>query len=180
MLKALTWYCQMTDYKLKINVFDADKNADIKFAALCPELMSPEYNRVLKEGEPDYDITVHPGVDVAVPGFEEEIRKNFGQVCELEFFQSNHEGEIVDKIQSALNNFQGILINPAAYTHTSIAILDAVKSVSIPTIEVHISKIEEREDFRQISYVRLACVKTITGHGTDGYLEAIDYLTEGK
>lgn len=75
MLKALTWYCQMTDYKLKINVFDADKNADIKFAALCPELMSPEYNRVLKEGEPYYDITVHPGVDVAVPGFEEEIRK---------------------------------------------------------------------------------------------------------
>ena len=98
----------------------------------------------------------------------------------VEQYQSNHEGDIVDKIQSAYGNFDGIVINPAAYTHTSVAILDAVKSVSIPTVEVHISKVEEREDFRQISYVRLACVKTITGHGTDGYLEAIDFLTEDK
>ena len=98
---------------------------------------------------------------------------------EVILFQSNHEGDLVDEIQRAYGNADGIVINPGAYTHTSIAILDAVKSVSIPTVEVHISKVEEREDFRQISYVRLACVKTITGHGTDGYLEAIDFLTEG-
>ncbi len=99
---------------------------------------------------------------------------------DVEIFQSNHEGELVDKIQSSYGNADGIVINPAAYTHTSIAILDAVKAVGIPTVEVHISKVEEREDFRQISYVRLACIKTITGHGTDGYIEAIDFLTEGK
>ena len=99
---------------------------------------------------------------------------------EVEQFQSNHEGDLVDKIQSAYKTVDGIVINPGAYTHTSIAILDAVKAVGIPTVEVHISKVEEREDFRQISYVRLACVRTITGHGTDGYIEAIDFLTEAK
>ncbi len=99
---------------------------------------------------------------------------------DVKIYQSNHEGDLVDEIQKAYGNADGIVINPGAYTHTSIAILDAVKSVNIPTVEVHISKVEEREDFRQISYVWLACVKTITGHGTDGYLEAIDYLTEGK
>lgn len=99
---------------------------------------------------------------------------------EVEIFQSNHEGDLVDEIQRAYGNADGIVINPAAFTHTSIAILDAVKSVNIPTVEVHISKVEEREDFRQISYVRLASVKTITGHGTDGYLEAIDFLIESK
>ena len=99
---------------------------------------------------------------------------------EVQLYQSNHEGDLVDEIQKAYGNTDGIVINPGAYTHTSVAILDAVKSVSIPTVEVHISKVEEREDFRQISYVRLACVKTITGHGTNGYLEAIDYLIEGE
>ena len=99
---------------------------------------------------------------------------------EVELFQSNHEGDLVDAIQGAYSNADGIVINPGAYTHTSIAILDTVKAVGIPTVEVHISKVEEREDFRQISYVRLACVKTITGHGTDGYVEAIDFLTEEK
>lgn len=98
----------------------------------------------------------------------------------VEVFQSNHEGDLVDIIQSAYGQADGIVINPGAYTHTSIAILDAVKSVNLPTVEVHISKVEEREDFRKISYVRLACVKTVTGHGTDGYLEAIDFLAEGK
>ncbi len=98
----------------------------------------------------------------------------------VDIYQSNHEGDLVDEIQKAYGNADGIVINPGAYTHTSIAILDAVKSVNIPTVEVHISKVEEREDFRQISFVRLACVRTITGHGTDGYIEAIDYLTEGK
>ena len=97
---------------------------------------------------------------------------------DVEQYQSNHEGDLVDFIQSAYGNADGIIINPGAYTHTSIAILDAVKAVGLPTVEVHISKVEEREDFRQISYIRLACVKTITGHGTDGYIEAIDYLTE--
>ena len=96
------------------------------------------------------------------------------------YLQSNHEGALVDEIQKAYGVMDGIVINPGAYTHTSVAILDAVKSVSIPTVEVHISKVEEREEFRQISYVRLACVKTITGHGTNGYLEAIDYLIEGR
>lgn len=97
---------------------------------------------------------------------------------EVECYQSNHEGCLVDKIQEAYNVFDGIVINPGAYTHTSVAILDAVKSVSIPTVEIHISKVEEREDFRQISYIRQACFKTITGLGTDGYLRAIDSLTE--
>ena len=97
---------------------------------------------------------------------------------EVTFYQSNHEGCLVDEIQKAYGVMDGIVINPGAYTHTSIAILDAVKAVAIPTVEVHISKVEERESFRQVSYVRLACVKTITGHGTDGYLEAIDYLNE--
>ncbi len=95
---------------------------------------------------------------------------------ECECYQSNHEGCLVDKIQEAYGKFDGIVINPGAYTHTSIVLLDAVKSVSIPTVEVHISNVEEREDFRQVSYIRLACVKTITGQGTDGYLQAIDFL----
>ena len=96
----------------------------------------------------------------------------------VEIFQSKHEGAIVDKIQEAYGKKDGIVINPAAYTHTSVAILDALKAVSLPAVEIHISDVSQREDFRQISYVRLACVKTITGHGTDGYLEAIDFLTE--
>ena len=95
-----------------------------------------------------------------------------------ECYQSNHEGCLVDKIQAAYGKFDGIVINPAAYTHTSIAILDAVKAVMIPTVEVHISDVDEREDFRKLSYIRLACVKTINGLGTDGYLRAIDYLEE--
>lgn len=94
-------------------------------------------------------------------------------------YQSNHEGDLVDKIQKAyLNGADGIVINPGAYTHTSIALLDAVKSVQIPTVEVHISKVEEREEFRQISYIRAACQKTITGEGVKGYLMAMDFLCE--
>ncbi len=92
--------------------------------------------------------------------------------------QSNHEGDLVDWIQEAyFEGAYGIVINPGAYTHTSIALLDALKSVMLPAVEVHISKVEEREDFRQVSYLRTACVKTITGHGIDGYLEAMDELT---
>ena len=97
---------------------------------------------------------------------------------EVEIRQSNHEGVLVDWIQEARGCFDGIILNPAAYTHTSIALLDAVLAVQLPTVEVHISDLSRREAFRQISYVRAACVKTITGHGFSGYLEAMDYLKE--
>ena len=95
---------------------------------------------------------------------------------EVKCYQSNHEGALVDEIQAAYGVRDGIIINPGAYTHTSIALLDALKSVGIPAVEVHISDLSKREDFRQISYVREYCEKTITGHGFDGYIEAIDYL----
>lgn len=98
---------------------------------------------------------------------------------ELITYQSNHEGDLVDKIQEAyFNGASGIVLNPGAYTHTSIALLDAIKATSIPTVEVHISKVEEREDFRQVSYIRAAVKKTITGHGVNGYIEAVDFLLE--
>ena len=94
----------------------------------------------------------------------------------VEHFQSNHEGCLVDRIQQAYGQYDGIVINPAAFTHTSIAILDALKAVGIPAVEVHISDITKREDFRQISYPAMACVKSIIGHGIQGYREAIEYL----
>lgn len=97
---------------------------------------------------------------------------------EIDHFQSNHEGALVDRIQQAYGNTDGIVINPAAYTHTSVAILDALKSVSIPAVEVHISDIDSREPFRQISYAGLVCEKTIKGQGLDGYRQAILYLKE--
>lgn len=96
---------------------------------------------------------------------------------DVEFFQSNHEGSIVDAIQEAYGKFDGIVINPAAYTHTSVALLDAVKAVGIPTVEVHISDPDTRDNFRKISYIRQACVKTIKGLGFDGYLMALEYLS---
>lgn len=97
---------------------------------------------------------------------------------EIEHYQSNHEGCLVDKIQSAYQTFDGIVINPAAYTHTSVAILDALKAVAIPAVEVHISDVDSRESFRQISYAGMACCKTIKGHGFMGYVEAIRYLDQ--
>lgn len=97
---------------------------------------------------------------------------------EIEQYQSNHEGDLVDKIQCSYGKVDGIVINPAAYTHTSVAILDALKAVSIPAVEVHISDVDARESFRQISYAGLACCKTIKGHGLEGYREAILYLKE--
>ena len=97
---------------------------------------------------------------------------------DLEQYQSNHEGDLVDKIQWAYGKIDGIVINPAAYTHTSVAILDALKAVGIPAVEVHISDVDAREAFRQISYAGLACCKTIKGHGFAGYREAIEYLAE--
>lgn len=99
------------------------------------------------------------------------------QEVDVEFYQSNHEGAIVDMIQSAYDSFDGIVINPAAYTHTSVAILDALKAVAIPTVEVHLSDVSMREDFRKFSYVSLYAEKTIIGKGFEGYKEAIAYLS---
>ncbi len=116
---------------------------------------------------------------------ENKIKAHCEGVCEVEIKQTNHEGVLVEYIQNAyFEGVSGIVINPAAYTHTSIAILDAVKSVMIPTIEVHISDVSSREDFRQVSFIRQACIKTISGKGTDGYILAIDdiinYIEGGK
>lgn len=97
---------------------------------------------------------------------------------EIELFQSNHEGAIVDAIQSAYGCMDGIVINPAAYTHTSVAILDALKAVSLPAVEVHLTDVNAREDFRKISYARLACETTFAGYGFDGYRMAMEYLVE--
>ena len=117
-------------------------------------------------------------------------REDYKTLCEMitahgaekgvttEIYQSNHEGDLVDWIQESYKAIDGIVINPGAYTHTSIAILDAAKAVGIPMVEVHISDVDSREKFRQISYIREACIKTITGHGINGYLEAIDYLLQ--
>ena len=99
---------------------------------------------------------------------------------EVELYQSNHEGDLVDAIQAAYGKVDGIVINPGAYTHTSIALLDALKAVSIPAVEVHISDLSKREAFRQISYIRAACIATITGHGLAGYTEAMDLLIGGQ
>ena len=110
----------------------------------------------------------------ALEAFIREVCAAEGIDCEL--FQSNHEGAIVDKIQSALGRFDGIVINPAAYTHTSVAILDALKAVALPAVEVHLSDVSAREEFRHISYAGLACEKTFMGLGFDGYKEAILYL----
>ena len=119
-------------------------------------------------------------------------RATYGDLCalieahakamgvEVEITQSNHEGDLVDAIQRAYGRVDGIVINPGAYTHTSVALLDALKAVSIPAVEVHISDVDAREAFRRVSYVRLACEKTISGHGVNGYLEAMDYLAGGR
>ncbi|MBQ9080385.1 MAG: type II 3-dehydroquinate dehydratase [Clostridia bacterium] len=107
----------------------------------------------------------------------EKIKKHAEQRgVEVGFFQSNHEGALVDEIQAAYQVYDGIVINPGAYTHTSIAIADAISAVAIPTVEIHISDVDKREAFRHISYIRPLCVGCIKGHGTDGYLEAIDLL----
>ena len=122
------------------------------------------------------------------PGVEGEVDYNglldYLDVCcqqmgiEPDFFQSNHEGAIIDAIQEADTAFDGIVINPGAYTHYSYAIHDALKAVSIPAVEVHISAVETREDFRQVSYARLACFATITGEGLKGYAHALELLRE--
>ena len=111
----------------------------------------------------------------------ELIRKKAEELqIEVEIEQSNSEGQLVDRIQACYNKVDGIVINPGAYTHTSIALLDAVKAVGIPTVEVHISKVEEREDFRQVSYIRNACIATVTGRGIEGYIDAIKILENRK
>ncbi len=114
----------------------------------------------------------------------EDLQKQVTALCEkegieVELFQSNHEGALVDRIQAAyFDHTDAIVINPAAYTHTSVAILDALKAVNLPAVEIHLSAVEKREDFRQISYAGMACEKTITGKGFAGYTEAILYLKE--
>ena len=109
----------------------------------------------------------------------EKIQKHCDALgVDVTFFQSNHEGDLVDEIQRAYGKADAIVINPGAYTHTSIAILDAAKAVGLPLVEVHISDVSAREDFRQVSYIRLAAELTISGHGLDGYTEAVDYLVE--
>ena len=112
----------------------------------------------------------------ALESFIREVCADEGIECEL--FQSNHEGAIVDAIQAALYRFDGIVINPAAYTHTSVAILDALKAVALPAVEVHLSDVSVREEFRHISYAGMACEKTFMGLGFDGYKEAILYLKQ--
>ena len=112
----------------------------------------------------------------ALQQFVQQSCSELGAECEL--YQSNHEGALVDKIQAALGDADGIIINPAAYTHTSIAILDALKAVGIPAVEVHLSDISAREPFRQLSYAGLACVKTFAGYGFEGYRMAAQYLTQ--
>ena len=110
-----------------------------------------------------------------------QLRKDAAELgVEAEFFQSNHEGALVDAIQGAYGTADGIVINPAAYTHTSIAILDAVKAVGIPTVEVHISDPDEREEFRRVSYIRQACIATVKGKGFAGYTEAMRILAERR
>ena len=110
----------------------------------------------------------------------EDFLREVGEAedIELSFFQSNHEGAIVDAIQAAYGKMDGIVINPAAYTHTSVAILDALKAVALPAVEVHMSQVSEREPFRQISYAGMACVKTYMGLGFEGYRQAILYLKD--
>ena len=110
--------------------------------------------------------------------FVAEVAKNTGVECDI--YQSNYEGDIVTEIQKCLGEFDGIVINPAAYTHTSVAILDALKAVAIPTVEVHLSEVNEREEFRRFSYVSLYAEKVVTGKGFDGYKEAIEYLADKK
>ena len=123
--------------------------------------------------EPDiYGKETYASLCEKIALFSEKI----GVECEI--YQSNHEGDLVDKIQAAYKKADGIVINPGAYTHTSIALLDALKAVGIPAVEVHISDVSAREDFRQVSFIRAACEMTISGHGTDGYTEAIAYLKE--
>ena len=113
------------------------------------------------------------------PALEAYIKKSAEELrLSVSLFQSNHEGEIVDIIQSTYGVYDGIVINPAAYTHTSVALLDAVKAVGIPTVEVHVSDPDNREDFRHISYIRAACIATIRGHGLPGYLEALRLLCQ--
>ena len=112
----------------------------------------------------------------ALLDFISEAAKEFS--LEVECFQTNHEGVLVDKIQEAYGVYDGIVLNPAAYTHTSVALLDALKAVRVPTVEVHLSDVSLREDFRLVSYVRQACIKTIMGQGFEGYRQALLFLKD--
>lgn len=123
--------------------------------------------------EPDiYGSTTYKGLLKLIEDYGKEHN------LDIETYQSNYEGDLVTKIQEGYGKVDGIVINPAAYTHTSVALLDAVKAVSIPTVEVHISDVSSREDFRQISYIRKACIATVSGEGIQGYIHAIEILIE--
>ena len=141
------------------------------------------------------NILVINGPNINMLGIREPViygRETFEDLCNkienyakekninVKLYQSNHEGDLVDEIQAAYQKFDGIVINPGAYTHTSVALLDAVKAVGIKTVEVHISDVASREDFRQISYIRKSAIATVAGLGTDGYLKAIDILLESE
>lgn len=155
-----------------MKVTESKKNGRSKRLRLLV-LNGPNLN-LLGLREPDiYGKKTYADLIAAVRG---ECKKRGVRV---RFLQSNSEATLVTAIQKAYGKFDGIVINPAAYTHTSIALLDAVKAVGIPTVEVHLSNVAAREDFRQVSYIRLAAEKTITGKGIDGYLEAVAYL-DGK
>ena len=129
-------------------------------------------------GKRQPEIYGNDGMDAALAMIRDMLgpQRPGEEAIELDYFQSNHEGALVDAIQAAYQKFDGIVINPAAYTHTSVALLDAVKAVSIPTVEVHISDPDSREEFRRVSYIRAACVGTVRGHGLPGYLEALRML----
>ncbi len=123
--------------------------------------------------EPDiYGSTTYKGLLKLIEDYGKEHN------LDIETYQSNYEGDLVTKIQEGYGKVDGIVINPAAYTHTSVALLDAVKAVSIPTVEVHISDVSSREDFRQVSYIRKACIATVSGEGIQGYIHAIEILLE--
>lgn len=138
-------------------------------------------NKVLILNGPNINMLGIREPDIYGRGTYDDLCAQIGEHAKMrgvtvDFYQSNHEGELVDAIQGAYGKYDGIVINPAAYTHTSVALLDALKAVGIPTVEVHISDVDGREEFRHISYVRPACIACIKGHGFAGYCEALDML----
>lgn len=136
-------------------------------------LNGPNLNLLGKREPEIYGTETYASLCEKIRGYAAKMK------IDVDFFQSNHEGALIDAIQNADGVYDGIVFNPAGYTHTSVALLDAVKAVSIPTVEVHLSDIDAREPFRKISYVRQACVASVIGRGSNGYLEAIDLLIAG-
>ena len=176
------------------NMFTSSKSlpVDLENTTDCLKNM-PCYDHALHSENAHYRFLIIHGPNLNMLGIREPQhygKTNYADLVEkiriyaagcgviASFFQSNHEGALVDAIQSAYARCDGIIINPGAYTHTSIALLDALRAVNLPAVEVHISDVDHREEFRKISYVRAACILTISGKGTDGYLQAVDALIE--